>query len=91
MKHDDTWQHATECADCRAIRWEKHVPCKVGFGIGESHPEFYKKQNHKKFNKDMDSYRGARKSGLRPETISRQAVETAEKRAHVEEKVMRRI
>lgn len=92
MTHDvKDWMHCTGCSTCRAKRWEQHVIRPTFWaGIGETHPEYYKKLQSRKFHKDMDSYHGARKSGLQPEKVSSEAVEKAEKRAYIEEKVMRR-
>lgn len=65
------------------------IPGQVIMGIGETHPEYGKKLQHKQFGQDMDSYREARRNGLQPENVSRKAVEKAEIRAEINERIAR--
>lgn len=91
MVHDDSWQHAMVCEECRAKRWERHRKPQTVFGIGPSHREYWKKEQHEKFGRDMDAYREARRNGLQPEMVTREAVEKAERLAYRQEKLARRV
>lgn len=91
-EHDvKDWKHCSNCEKCRAKRWELHQPPGWVAGVGDTHPEAYKKHQSKKFETDMHSYREARRAGLQPDMVSKQAVEKAEKKAYLEERIMKKV
>lgn len=49
------------------------------------------KAREKQWKRDLESYAGARKAGLRPEASTRKAVERAEQRAEAEDRAARKI
>lgn len=57
---------------------------------GSRGPQLEKKRE-KQWKRDLESYAGARKAGLRPEASTRKAVERAEQRAESEDRAKRKL
>jgi hypothetical protein len=76
--------HRSWCRPCRALAWANHEVPAIAFGAvpGGTRPASFAKAKAKKFEKDMNAYREARRHGMSPDQISTQAVETEEKIAY---------
>lgn len=76
--------HQGKCDECRAESWLNYEPPNITFGAvpGGTLPASFSKWYARKFQKDMDAYKGAVDNGLDPENITTEAVEEAEKVAY---------
>lgn len=72
--------HQGSCDTCRAESWENYEVPRIVFGAvpGGTTKASISKVNHQRFNRDMDSYREARRHGLKPSKVSEKAVQEAE-------------
>jgi hypothetical protein len=87
MKHHETHPEYVEgCFGCK-LTTIAMFDVETGDGRGTT-PQ---RMSARKIARDVEAYAGARKSGLRPETSTREGVEKAEKRAEQEARVAKKL
>lgn len=69
-------QFVEGCYGCKISTVSMHGPATEG-----------RKQISRKFSRDLDAYKAAKKSGLQPEMSTTEGVEKAERQAEVEDRV----
>ena len=90
--HPYDYDEERDGCSCTA-QWDDYEPSPVPLigivpGGANDTPQV---QAQRKFDSDMHSYREARRAGLQPDMVSKQAVEKAEKKAYLEERVLKRV